>query len=172
MTSPYLKPIIILLFVIGVISAGVYFFTAGKEKDAEQSLIETGSVYKDELYNFSFTYPKGFTAGSFSDTDDTHTILVRDGKQAVFAQIFVSGFDEDIVLDEKRIKKELPDLVITDPKTVFIGEVQGIAFTSTNSLSSESREVWFVHKGNLYQVSAPIAQAGLFDIMIQTWKFK
>lgn len=135
-------------------------------------------IYTDTDYGFSFSYPENYKPRAFSDLEDTKTILIENSDTNQGAQVFVSPFDEDIVLTPERIKKEVPDLVVLEPQNRSLGGVTGVVFRSTNALNTESKELWMVHKNNLYQISLP-AQAGvpvaqqtspeLFDTIVTTW---
>lgn len=126
-------------------------------------------TYTDIDYGFLFTYPRGYEARSFSDLEDTKTILVENHQTKQGVQVFVSAFDEDIILTPERIKQEMSDLVILEPKNLLAGDVTGVSFRSTNALDTESYEMWFIHNGRLYQISAPIVNKSLFKEMITTW---
>ncbi|HAT68844.1 MAG TPA: hypothetical protein DCS20_04505 [Candidatus Yonathbacteria bacterium] len=162
-----LKVVVGLLVAVAVVSGAVVFWP----KSSQVFEIPT---YTDTDYGFSFSAPQGYSASSFSDVEDTKTILLGSDTDRSSLQVFVSAFDEDIVLTVERINQEMPDLVVLDPQKVSAGEAEGVSFGSTNALDTESREVWFVYKGNLYQISAPInkqTSPELFDAIIKTWKW-
>lgn len=129
------------------------------------------STYTDTDYGFSFSYPMAYTTSAFSDTEDTKTILLGSFASKSGTQIFISPFDEDIILTIERIKKEMPDLVVLEPQSLSVDGIPGVVFQSTNALNTESWEFWFVRKGNLYQVSTPTANKDLFDVIITKWQW-
>ena len=157
---------------------------ASEEKSSRQT--PAGSkIYEDTDYGFSFFYPENFSIGAFSDAENTKTILVQNAEKTAGIQIFISAFDEDIALTAERIKKDVPDIAMSDVKNISIGQEQrsdlsvpalrsdlvtAVSFNSNNS-SGQSREVWFVYKSNLYQMSAPIAASGILDTIITIWHF-
>lgn len=159
------KKIVFVTLTILVLAGGVMFFRPNAPA------APTTQTYADTDYSFSFSYPHEYQARSFSDLEDTKTILVENHQTKQGVQVFVSAFDEDITLTPERIKKEMPDLVVLEPKNLLVGGVTGISFRSTNALSTESRELWFVYAGNLYQISAPIANKDLFDAIITKWQW-
>ena len=144
-----------------------------------------GKIYSDNDYSFSFKYPQDFSVGAFSDAENTKTILVQNAEKTAGIQIFISAFDEDIALTAERIKKDVPDIAMSDVKNISIGQEQrsdlsvpalrsdlvtAVSFNSNNS-TGKSREVWFVYKSDLYQMSAPIAASGILDTIITIWHF-
>ena len=71
------------------------------------------------------------------------------------------------------IEKDIPDLLITDAQTVEIGDnYKGLAFKSDNSaFGGASREVWFVFRNNLYQISTYEKFDELLKKVFSTWVF-
>ena len=158
---------------------------ASEEKSSRQT--PAGSkIYEDTDYGFSFFYPENFSVGAFSDAENTKTILVQNAENTAGIQIFISAFDENITLTPERIKKDVPDIAMSDVKSISVGQEQrsdlgvpalrsdldanAVSFNSNNS-TGQSREVWFVYKSNLYQMSAPIAASGILDTIITIWHF-
>ena len=145
-----------------------------------------GKIYEDTDYGFSFFYPENFSIGAFADEEGTKTILVQNAEKNTGVQIFISAFDENITLTPERIKKDVPDIAMSDVKSISVGQEQrsdlgvpalrsdldanAVSFNSNNS-TGQSREVWFVYKSNLYQISAPIAASGILDTIITIWHF-
>lgn len=162
-----LKVIIGVLAVTAIIGVAIAFWS----KSPQAPAIPT---YTDTDYGFSFAYPEGYAASAFSDLEDTKTILLGGSIAKSGAQVFVSLFDEDITLTVERIKEEMPDLSMFEPQNLSVDGVTGVVFRSTNALDTESRELWFVYNGNLYQISVPVTtqtQPELFDAIIKTWKW-
>jgi hypothetical protein len=91
-------------------------------------------------------------------------------------QILISEFDEPgSVLTTDRIKQDIPDMDIRDSQLILLGEQsgQGVAFLSDNeSFAGNSREVWFVYKGKLYQISTYARLDPLLQSILATWKFE
>lgn len=159
------KKIVFIALAVLVLVGGVMIF------QTKAPIVPNTQTYTDADYGFSFSYPREYQAKSFSDIEDTKTVLVQSGDVKQGVQVFVSAFDEDITLTHERIKKEMPDLVILEPKNLPVDGVTGISFKSTNAFDTESYEMWLVRKGKFYQVSAPIVNKNLFDAIITTWKW-
>lgn len=155
--------VVLVVLAIMVLLGGVVMFRP------KTPAVSDTQTYTDTDYGFSFTYPREHETRPFSDLEDTKTILVENHQTKQGLQVFISSFDEDIVLTPDRIKKEMPDLVVLEPQNRSLGGVTGVVFRSTNALDVESYEFWIVHGGKLYQVSAPIANKSLFEEMITTW---
>lgn len=130
--------------------------------------------YKNEALGFSLGLPDGFSAHEFVD-EETHarTIVLQDSAGNGI-QILATPFPEDLkVLDAARVQRDIPGMKITDVQPVEVGENHiGIAFKSNNeAFDGASREVWFVFRGNLYQISTYARLDSLLQSMFATWKF-
>ena len=161
-------------------------------------------IYSDNDYSFSFKYPQDFSIGAFSDAENTKTILVQNAEKTAGIQIYISSFGENITLTPERIKKDVPDIAMSDVKSISVGQEQrsdlptaqaglsvpalrsdlvtAVSFQSGNVSTGKSREVWFVYKSDLYQISAPqltspdlgdLKRSGevLLDGIINTWQW-
>ena len=128
-----------------------------------------GKIYEDTDYGFSFFYPENFSIGAFADEEGTKTILVQNAEKTAGIQIFISAFDENITLTPERIKKDVLDIAMSEIKNIPLGNMQAVSFASNNS-SGQSREVWFVYKNDLYQITIPIVGV-LLDGIITTWQW-
>ncbi len=131
--------------------------------------------YQNDQFNFSLSMPGNFEARQLeADENGATTILVESTDRADGVQIIVSPFDEEITaLTKERIEQDVPDLVITDPQILEIGDNStGLAFKSDNeAFDGASREVWFVFRGHLYQISTYDRLDPLLKKIFSTWKF-
>lgn len=124
-----------------------------KKVDSETNMF----VHKG--YGFSVEFPKGMTATNFIEGDGEQ-ILFQDDSKKMWFQMYVTPWDETDDISVARIRKDLPNIVIKEPQTVIIGPKQkegigpkALIFFSTDSGLGETREVWFVQDGNLYQIT-------------------
>lgn len=135
-------------------------------------------TYSSRKYGFSFNYPEGHRVGNFQGTNpdgtEKETIVVQDADNLQGFQIIISTFDEDIDITEGRIKRDIFDIKMEDRQTVQLGSARkGLAFISDNdSYGGASREVWFVYRGHLYQVSTYASLDALLQQVLNTWRFE
>ena len=159
---------IFVTFVIAVIGVSVFVFIK-KDTSVDESGTElVDKTYKNEIYGFSFTVPAGYTV---RETEDTILVENSEGKGV---QILISEMDEDIpVLTEDMIRKDIPDMIISDTQTVEIGENRmGLAFKSDNeAFDGASREVWFVYNSMFYQISTYEYLDPFLKEIFATWEF-
>jgi hypothetical protein len=130
--------------------------------------------YRDSARGFSFRYPNHLKATSFKDHVGD-TILVQSAEKAQGFQITISPWDEPgAILTADMIQRDIPDLAVTNPQDLLLGESgKGVAFLSDNeNFGGNSREVWFVFGGNLYQISTYARLDPLLQAVLSTWKFE
>ena len=188
------KTIIIILIAVIVIVAGIFIFLNNKKSPQPIGEDKTGNeiigneptftitpseensennVYIDSQYNFSFQYPKDFTATKFKEGEDGDTILIqqKDGKNGF--QIFIASFDEPGPLTKERILQDLPEMKITEAENrVLKNGIPALIFFSEETSLGKTREIWFIQNGYLYQVSTTAALDSLVAQIVATWKFE
>ncbi|OHA79274.1 MAG: hypothetical protein A2747_02425 [Candidatus Yonathbacteria bacterium RIFCSPHIGHO2_01_FULL_44_41] len=168
-----MKKIYVIIAITIVLGAAIFVTW----RQGLQINISDSKKYTDELLGFSFAYPVTYSISSFGSPDDNagETILIQKEGGEKGIQVLITPFDEDIVLTETRIRSDIPDLAITDVYTQKVGTrenaVQTVVFTSINSLMGKSNEAWFVYKGKLYQMSAPVDVHDVFATMLNSWEF-
>jgi hypothetical protein len=134
---------------------------------------EKNNVYTDSQYNFSFQYPKSFTATKFSDQEETATILVQGEGGKTGFQIFIAPFDEPGPLTKERILQDVPDMKITNAENRALKNgIPALIFFNEETSLGKTREIWFIENGYLYQVSTTITLDSLVAQIIETWKFQ
>jgi len=74
-------------------------------------------------------------------------------------------------LTEQRIKEDIPDIVIKEPLQIKVGEAIALAFLSESESLGQTREVWWVYKGNLYQITTYTEFDETMVAILETWKF-
>ena len=132
--------------------------------------ISEPGFYKSDQYGFSFGYPKEFKVSEFNESG-ADVILIRDAAANSVFQISVSPFDEPGPITKERILQDIPDMPIINDKEISVGGLKALSFTNKNA-ALETFEIWFVHGGNLYQISAFPSFVGRLDKILATWKLK
>jgi hypothetical protein len=153
--------------------------TAGTADTAEKASLALVSTYSNAQYGFSLKIPEGFKPRESKAGDTTTIVLENDKSEGV--QLVITPYDEkdlQIVhgvktLTKDMILKDIPDMQVTDEQPLEIGRnYAGLAFKSNNAaFDGSSREVWFVFKGHLFQISTYLKFDGLLRDMFTSWNF-
>jgi hypothetical protein len=169
--------LVFLLAVVGVLS---WWYSSRSQPITQLPPVDYSTVllikpYSNDQFKFSLSMPGNFEARQLADDGSgASTILLESTDRADGVQIIVSPFDEEMSqLTKERIQQDVPDLTITDPQPVEIGANNtGLAFKSDNeAFDGASREVWFVFRGHLYQISTYDRLDPLLKKIFSTWKF-
>jgi hypothetical protein len=184
MTRGLALPILLAVVVVG---AGVWWLFAhgpetgeGINENGGAQVVprtEGGARYASAAYGFSFVVPAGYTAHALgADANGTASVIVQsDSSSGSGLQVSISPFDENLAaLTAARIKADLPDVQIAYAKNVQVAPgVTGLKFASNNpAYDGASEELWFVYKGNLYQLATYQKSAALLDTIWGTWKWE
>jgi len=131
-----------------------------------------GEDYVSSRYGFRFRLPEGWRVTELEDRGG-EMILARQAEGGGAFQIFITPYDEPVEsFSVARVQRDLPDLVMTAPTTFALSDGAGLTFVSEGPPFGESREIWFVRAGRLYQMSAYLSDEELLREVLQTWRFE
>lgn len=130
--------------------------------------------YRNSEFGFSLQMPDGFHAQELPGDENGGRTIVLQNDAGEGIQIYISAYPDDTkVLSASDVRASIPDMHVSDEQVVQIGaNYTGVAFKSDNdAFGGESREVWFVFRGTLYQISTYARLDGLLQAMFASWKF-
>ena len=147
-------------------------------EEIQDSVVESSSTllpltYKNLQFEFQMDIPLGYTGSSFVEGAGVTVLIQNTDVTNESFQIYIAPFDEEGELSPERIKQDLPGLVITEPQIAIVGggEKDALIFIGESEEFGKTREVWFVHNGNLYQVIAPLTMEGIVGPIMETLHF-
>ena len=128
--------------------------------------------YESAQYHFTVLYPSEL--GKVNDTPESgggHTVVFDDGKDGGQSfQIYVTPYTGETISKERFLADE-PSGVSKEQKVVLIDGVRATLFTGYNDSIGDTREVWFIRGGFLYEVvTYKELDIWLAEIM-KSWKF-
>lgn len=175
---PYFLIIIILLSA-GYFVAAKYKKTSQTPKGDKPSFVPQEqnpapaalTSYTHPDLGFTFSLSKNFSVGTFPEGEGEIVLVKSIGDGTSEAQIYITEFDEPGPLTKKRILKDQPDLGLQNAVEVSVGGEPAVAFESSQADGQKTREVWFVHAGHLYQISAKIENQQLASDMLSNWNW-
>lgn len=126
-------------------------------------------------YGFSVVVPKDLEAVRVDEGEGTETIVfipVAEDAAAVM-QIFVTPYLPHEITSE-RLAKDVPGGEIKDVTEVMIGvgsDIRAVRFSSQHPGLGETREVWFLRNGYLFEVTTRIENDAWLATVLKTWQF-
>ncbi len=126
--------------------------------------------YRNTTYRFSLFYPSEMKVTEFDEGNGARTITFQNVAEAKGFQIFIVPYGTPHVSTE-RFHKDVPSGVREEPTDLTIDGVVANMFFSNNIALGDTREVWFIKDGYLFEVTAPKTLNAWLMGIIQTWKF-
>ena len=126
--------------------------------------------YKSAAYHFSLFYPQELAVEERQEGGGATTITFQNIEKAEGFQIFIVPYAEAQV-SEKRFKRDVPSGVSNNLTNIMVDDATGAAFYGADTALGDTREVWFVRGGFLYEVTTLKPLDTWLDSIIQTWKF-
>lgn len=184
---------ILTLFAVGMVS----LFLFGADKNVQEVTVFEfeNSVYSSQTilgegyqkfthptYTFSVEYPDYLATEAFHEKDNGETIVFQSqegdfstgsGQDKTGFQIFITPFGEDEVITRDRILEDIPFATVDEPQEVIIGDnIRALLFWSEDPLIGRTREVWFVHDSNLYEITTYAEFDSLLVQVLSSWRFE
>jgi hypothetical protein len=176
---------VIVAVIVGLGIFGLFFFRVPQPSEPSptatttQTGVETQEprqpplgwrVYENERYHFSLFYPDALTIQEYDEGAGAITIIFQNPDKGLGFQLFIVPYSLDQVTDE-RFKRDVPSGVRKDLTNATVDGAVGAAFHSEHALLGETREVWLIKSGLLYEATAPRALEELLHEILQTWDF-
>lgn len=128
-------------------------------------------------YGFTLDVPRYLNITRIDEGQSTETIIFEpsEGTDPVLPrfQIFVTPYFEKTIT-EARLKKDIPSGVVRNYTGVIIGREKNIPaalFSSSDALLGDTREVWFLRNGYLFEVTTRIAHDAWLADILNSWFF-
>ena len=140
---------------------------------ATRSIPDGATLYENKHFGFSLLYPEELQVKEFDEKNGSWTIVFEDAVMQKGFQIFTLPYYEEEITME-RIQMDVQGGGIKEPKEALIGDdgnVRALIFWSDGSILGETREVWFIHDGLLYEVTAPAELDVWLAEIMKTWRF-
>jgi hypothetical protein len=128
------------------------------------------NVFQSDMYHFEMPYPTELSVVAHDDGSNASTIVFQNPDLAEGFQIFVMPYLESHVTPD-RFKKDDPSGVRTNERSVSIDGATGEAFYSKDDTLGDTYEVWFIHNGWLFEVTALKSEEDFINQLLADWKF-
>lgn len=126
--------------------------------------------YKNTEYKFSLFYPPELEVREYEEAGGAHTTTFEDVTGKKGFQVFITPYSESEITPE-RFRMDVPSGVMKEPTDIYIDSARATIFFSENALMGETREVWFINNGFLYEVVTYKTLDTWLSEIIRTWKF-
>jgi hypothetical protein len=128
--------------------------------------------YTNQADGFSFVPPAGLTVTELPDDtgDGIDTFIIQDALAQHGVQLLVIPLDDPSPLTPARIEDETG---LTPSNVEAVEEpAPGLSFTSDNDAwGGTSSDIWFIHAGNVYELTTYPKDAALLRAIVASWHF-
>jgi len=182
-----------LLVILGIIAAAVFHFrgkqpsqmamvdnvnnVAVPDTNQDQFIVpETQSAteglrsYQNSAFHFGLLYPQEMQVREYKESGNAMSAIFADATNGRGFQIYVTPYQQDQITKE-RFQLDEPSGLMKEPTDILVDGVQATMFLSKNSIMGETREVWFIKNGFLYEVVTYKQLDDWLAGIMQTWKF-
>jgi hypothetical protein len=127
--------------------------------------------YTNGTYHFSLAYPKELKVTEHLEQSGATTVTFEDPAGEQSFQIFLAPY-ANAEIDEQRFKLDEPSGVMDQPTDITIDGARATMFFGRNSIMGDTREVWFVHSGSLFEVTTYKELDAWLSQIMATWKWQ
>ncbi len=126
--------------------------------------------YSDPNFHFSLSYPKDLDVHIYDETDGGRTVAFEGASPGEGFQVFVVPYTEKAITAE-RFKTDDPSGVMKNPTDISLDGSPAKIFYGHNDQMGDTREVWTIHGGYLYEVTTYKPLDNWLGTIMTTFKF-
>ena len=141
-----------------------------KSVPATSHVTEDMLGYSNKDFHFGLLFPNNLRATEYKEQGGAFTVSFQDPNTNEGFQVYVTPYNGKQI-DTARFKLDEPSGVYQEPTDVVIDGTQGTMFFSANTVMGNTREVWFIRGGFLYEVTTYKELDTWLAGIMQTWKF-
>jgi hypothetical protein len=127
-------------------------------------------TYTNPLYHFSFRYPKDLVIDEQDGADGSLTLAFQDPTTNEGFEVYVTPYS-GTQITKQEFQLDEPSGVIQEQTDVMIDGVRATMFYGNNTIMGDTREVWFINGGYLYEVATYKQLDAWLGAIMQTWQF-
>lgn len=110
------------------------------------------ATYTNTAYHFALSYPEYLSRNEYPESDGALTITFQSPEKGEGFQIYIAPYTESQI-SEERFKQDEPSGIRTNLTNITIDAAPAAAFYSRNDSLGETREIWVISKGYLYEIT-------------------
>lgn len=126
--------------------------------------------YRNEKYHFALFYPDMLAITEYDEGFGAMTITFENNEATKGFQIFIAP-DHDTQISEERFRMDEPSGVVKDKTDTSVDGAPAVAFFGRHPEVGDTREVWFLHGGYIFEAVTVKAQEEIIGTSLSTWQF-
>jgi hypothetical protein len=127
-------------------------------------------LYESKAFKFSIAYPEQLKVTQYEERGNAMTVTFENPDRTQEFEVYVTPYAK-AQIDDARFKLDQPSGRFLDPQDVVVDGARATLFTGYNAIMGDTREVWFIKDGFLYEVMTYKPLDAWLGQMMQGWKF-
>lgn len=126
--------------------------------------------YRNTSYGFSFYHSPEGIVREYDEGGGAMTVTLENLERIRGLQVFIVPYQESTI-SEERFQRDVPSGIRTEVANTSVDGVRAVTFKSKDALLGDTREIWFIRDGYLYEVTTFSGTANWFIPIINSWRF-
>ena len=126
--------------------------------------------YQNTQFHFSLIYPSELQVEEDKEQGGALTVTFQNADMSDGFEVYITPYAQSQVT-QARFQADEPSGVMTDPTAIVVAGTPATMFFGNNTLMGDTREVWFIHNGFLYEVATYKNLDSWLSNIMSTWKF-
>jgi hypothetical protein len=126
--------------------------------------------YSDPSFKFKISYPSDLDLHIYKEDEGGRTVTFEGASPGEGFQVFIVPYIQNVITDA-RFKRDDPSGVMRQPQDITIDGAPAKMFFGHNDSMGDTREVWFIRGGYLYEVTTYKALDTWLAAIMQSWRF-
>jgi hypothetical protein len=127
-------------------------------------------LYASAPFHFSLTFPEELKVTQYTERDNAMTVTFENPDNTQSFEVYVTPYNKTQI-DSARFKLDEPSGTYLEPQDVVISGTTATMFFGRNGIMGDTREVWFIKDGFLYEVATYKPLDAWLGQVMQGWKF-
>jgi hypothetical protein len=128
------------------------------------------SLYRNEEYRFSVFHKTQRIATEYREANGGFTVVFQNPETGRGFQVFIVPYTKDHIT-ESRFKADIRTGVIEASSTIPLDGICATTFLSKSIAIGETREVWAIHNGYLYEITTFRELDEVMQQVVDSWRF-
>lgn len=126
--------------------------------------------YENAAFHFSLVYPSELQVEEYAEQGGALTVTFQDPNSDEGFEVYVTPYAQSQVT-QQRFDTDEPSGVMNSPTAIVIAGAPATMFFGNNTLMGDTREVWFIRGGFLYEVATYKNLDAWLSQIMSTWAF-
>jgi hypothetical protein len=127
-------------------------------------------LYKNDRFGFSFYHTAQGKVSEYDEGQGAMTVVLENDTGVRGLQVFIVPYTESTI-SEDRFRADVPSGVRENVEDAKLDGVRAVTFTSRDQFLGDTREIWVIRNGYLYEITTLSGGGDWFTPIIQSWHF-